>query len=422
MKQQIKLPEISANSLEFIDDRIQHIVDQINNAFVIQTSAFDPSKFNIVARDADRYKFQPTVDTVYWYLRGQGIQIGKTDLRGILREPNFFEPENPILGYFDGIRGKYKGESHIDLLCSHLSPRFFEKEPAYYAARLRKILRKWMVASVAQWIDGVPNPVNLGFVAMDEYIGKTFLTKFLCPPELQHYYVQLENNDRFVMSDFFARYMFICFDELVGLNKGAARIEEFKKYMREPTVLVQRRYEDFPQERARIAVAMFTSNRVPEMGGFLSELHGYSRFAIIELDGIDKSYSLKVDVSQMWAEALMLHENADYDSAFNDAEITELVEYNKRYMIQNEEMKYVQLYLVYPGDESDDTAQWCTPSEVVEILRENRKIINADANKLTPQKVGYALTSMGYEKRSKRKDGEINPAYRYRVKFNFKLI
>jgi len=166
---QIKLPEIASNTLEYIDDRIQDIVDTINQAFIVRTSVLDPSKFSIESRDKNRYKFPPTADTLYLYLKGIGKTISRTDLRIILREPNWFEQENPVLDYFNAIRGTYKGESHIDKLCEHITPRVFDREPEYYQERMNTLIRKWMVATVAQWKDNIPNSVSLGFIGMQEH-------------------------------------------------------------------------------------------------------------------------------------------------------------------------------------------------------------------------------------------------------------
>ncbi len=224
----IKLPEINAGALEFVDDRIQDIVDTINEAFVVRTSVLDPSKFSIESKDKTRYRYTPTMDTLYLYLKGIGKSISRTDLRILLRDQNYFDQENPAINYLDSIRGSFKGESHIDKLCDHITPRVFGEDPDYYRERMNHLIRKWMVASVAQWIDRIPNSVALGFISMEEYIGKTFLTRFFLPESLEGYYVQPENDSRFSLSDVFTRYLIVCFDDLVGINKGTARIEEFK--------------------------------------------------------------------------------------------------------------------------------------------------------------------------------------------------
>jgi len=414
----IKLPEISTGTLDFVDDRIQDIVDTINEAFVVRTSVLDPSKFSIESKDKSRYRYQPTMDTLYLYLKGIGKSISRTDLRIMLRDQNYFDQENPILNYFDTIRGTYKGESHIDKLCNHITPRSFDKEPDYYRERMNFLIRKWMVASVAQWKDGIPNAVALGFISMEEYIGKTFLTRFFLPESLEGYYVQPENDSRFSLSDVFTRYLIVCFDDLVGINKGTARIEEFKKYTRSQMILVQRRNDEFPTERNRVAVPMFTANRTAEMGGFLTQNHGTSRYGTIEVEKIDKRYSQRVKVDQMWAEALMLYENSEFDPFYSDEYIQELQDYNQRYLIQTDEEKYVKLYILPPDDEEDEEAEWLTASDIVHRLRKERKISSADKMKVTPQAVGKALSSLGFVKESKRVPTKSYPEYRYQVKFN----
>lgn len=414
----IKLPEISTGTLDFVDDRIQDIVDTINEAFVVRTSVLDPSKFSIESKDKTRYRYTPTMDTLYLYLKGIGKSISRTDLRIMLRDQNYFDQENPILNYFDTIRGTYKGDSHIDKLCNHIIPRSFDKEPDYYRERMNFLIRKWMVASVAQWKDGIPNAVALGFISMEEYIGKTFLTRFFLPEELQGYYVQPENDSRFSLSDVFTRYLIVCFDDLVGINKGTAKIEEFKKYTRSQMILVQRRNDEFATERPRVAVPMFTANRTAEMGGFLTQNHGTSRYGTIEIDKIDKRYSQRVKVNQMWAEALLLYENSEFDPFYSDEYIQELQAYNQRYLIQTDEEKYVKLYILPPDDEEDEEAEWLTASDIVHRLRKERKISSADRMKVTPQAVGKALSSLGFVKESKRVPTKSYPEYRYQVKFN----
>lgn len=416
----IKLPEIAPASLQFVDDRIQDIVDTINDAFIVRTSCLDPSKFSIESKDKNRYRFTPTVDTLYLYLKGIGKVVSRTDLRIILRDQNYFDQENPALNYFNSIRGTYKGESHIDKLCEHITPRVFDREPDYYRERMNTLIRKWMVASVAQWIDAIPNAVALGFISMEEYIGKTFLTRFFLPKELESYYVQPENDSKFSLSDVFTRYLVVCFDDLVGINKGTAKIEEFKKYTRSRMILVQRRNDEFPTERPRVAVPMFTANRTAEMGGFLSQHHGTSRFGTIEVERIDKRYSQRVKIDQMWAEALMLYENSDFDPHYSDEYIQELQEYNMRYMIQTDEEKYVKLYILPPDDENgeDEEAEWMNASEILSHLRKNRKILSNDMMRITPQGIGKALSLAGFTKESKRVASKSYPEYRYRVKFN----
>ncbi len=399
-------------------DKTRLIVNQINKEFKISTSAYDPSKYTIEAHNPELYPYGVTLDTVYWYMKGIGTPISKTDLRTIIREPNFFPPSDPIKTYFDRIRGTYQGKSHIDLLCSHIGARVLDenKPEGYYQDRMVKLIRKWMVACIGQWLADIPNDIALGFISANERIGKTYLTKYLLPEELKNYYVCTENNDKFYLGDFFTRYMIICFDELVGINRSKSRVEEFKKYMRDTQILVQRRTEDFPVERRRLSCAMFTSNLVAEKGGFLKDNYGYSRFGTIEVDTIDKKYSEICDKNQLWAEALLLFENSDFDFKF-DNDIAELTEYNERYQECSNEAKYVIMYTRESEDTTSDD-EWMNANEFLTELKKARKIQFADAGKLSVEKLGYAFRNAGYQRLSKRKEGEKNPLYRYNFKIN----
>ena len=292
-----------------------------------------------------------------------------------------------------------------------------EKPEEYYRERMNKLIRKWMVATVAQWKDGIPNSVALSLLLW-RYIGKTYLTRFFMPEALRSYYVQPENDSRFSLSDLFTRYLIVCFDDLVGINRGTARIEEFKKYTRSSRILVQRRNDEFPIEQNRTAAAMFTANRTAELGGFLTLNHGKSRYGTIEVEKIDKRYSQRVKVDQMWAEALLLYESTEFDCTWTDEEIKEIEEYNERYMIQTDEAKYVNLYIQAPDDEDDPDAGWYTASEIIQYLRKERKIIASDATKITPTKMGTAMAAAGFKNQSKRLPGTLYPKYRYFIKFN----
>ncbi len=413
----LKIPEIQPASLEFIDDRIQDIVDTINEAFIVRTSVLDPSKFSIESRDKSRYRVAPTADTLYLYLKGIGKTISRTDLRLILRDANYFDQESPVLNYFDRVRGTYKGESHIDKLCDHITPRIFDREPEYYRERINTLIRKWMVACVAQWKDGVPNDITLGFISDEERIGKTYLTKFFIPDELDEYFAIPTKEQKISLADLFTRFLIISFDDLVGINKGTARIEEFKSYSRAKSILVHRRNDEFPVHRPRIAVSMLTANRNAEMGGFLTLDHGTTRYGLIEVDKIDKRYSQRVKVDQMWAEALLLYENSEFEAVFSDEEVQDLVSYNERYIVQTDEDKYVKLYLSSP-EQDDEEAEWMTATEILHRLRHNRKILSADRLKITPQRIGYSLTAAGFVKESKRTALKSYPERRYLVKFN----
>lgn len=396
---------------DLISDEIKNITSFLQDHYDIRIPAQDPSKIKITCKDENRFSFPPSSDDIWLHMKSEGYSVSESVLRKILRSPNYITPFNPITDYFDSIRKKYKGESQIDLLAKHIIPRCFDDNtPEYYRERTDRLLKKWFVACVACWIGNIPNDVALGFIHSKEGIGKTWLIEFLIPGALQEYYVKSSRDDRkFDMEDAFTRYMLVNFDEFEGITNR--NIDQFKKCMSDSVILNKRRHEEFATTKDRIGCAAFTSNRTQEKGGFLKENYGYRRFGIIELEDIDHNYRNVVDVDQLWAEALNLYEETDFEYKFL-SDFEEFKQYNRRYLEETTAMKYIQMYITEP--ESKDDGENLNATDIHSRLR---KLIKREhLSDFTVNKIGTALTALGYSKVSYR-DPSGNPLKGYHVKF-----
>ena len=214
---------------------------------------------------------------------------------------------------------------------------------------------------------------------------------------------------KFNLEASFATNFLVYFDELHGINKR--NTEEFKKVMsaREIDVFLPR--EPYPVRRKRIASACFSSNKSPEMGGFLTNAMGTRRWLILELERINQDYSKKVDVDQLWAEALLLMEQ-DYDYQWNKVEWKEFNEFNARFFEETPSMRYVKSHLDYP---KNGEGQWMQPKEILNHFIQHKIVRKDDIQKVNAVKIGEALTTLSFELKSKRKsDGSKK---RYYVNF-----
>ena len=391
-------------------DKVTLVREFLEENYEIRINEFDTSKSYVVSK-IKQYDHSISFNDIYLHLLEEGISVGTNVLKMILTSPNYSKTCNPVVDYFENIKGKYRGESQIDILCSHIKAREFEDQPeGYYQQRATYIINKWLVSAVACALGIRPNDVALGLVSAHEGIGKTWFFEFLVPDELKEYYKASDKDpDIFDMTKDFTRNFMVNFDELVGITK--ARADMFKKVMSAKKLSIKRPREEFSQLVNRIASAAFTSNRTPEMGGFLQMEMGLRRFGIIEIDGIDISYSQKVDVDQLWAEATMLLEQ-DFDYVFNTDDYNAFKEFNVRYLVQSSSAILVNLHYERPESEADGT--WMMASEILKELKQHKKILMSMGliNEIT---IGMALTAQGFLKKG-IKEKEIGTRYKYLVK------
>lgn len=394
---------------------IQKAVEFLTEHYIINIPAHDPAKLTIECKDKNRYTDPPSMDDIYLHFVEEcETRISETILRKIVRSRNYIKPFDPIKTYIDSLRGKYAGISHIDLLCNHLMCREFdENNPTYSQERAGRIIRKWMVSVVAQWVDHIPCEVMLTFVQSGEGFGKTSLCKFIIPDSLKDYSVIASKNEtRFDLEDAYTRHPFVIHDELVGVNKGT--IETWKMVMSTSELSTRRRGEEFAMKRKRIGVPLATSNRSQEKGGFIDESYGYRRFGCIELIDIYwEEYIKTVNVDQMWAEAVMLYESSEFPWKFDRDDFSEFESFNARYAIEIDAIRYAHLYLARPTTDND--GEWMNPTEIINDLRKNKLIRGEHLTSINPRTLGIALTSLGFECR-KTRNGSLIPLQRYYVK------
>lgn len=392
--------------------QIQDLIGFLNENYDIKINSFDPSKSIIKSKKKD-YVFTPSFDDISLHLTDAGVTHSDTILRKILRSPNQMTTYNPIVEYFEGLKGQYKGKSHIDLLCEHLSARDFgDKDERYYQDRLIRILRKWLAAAVACALGKHPNETALGFIQKDEGIGKTYLTKFLVPDALIDYYIQSERQSNvFDISEVFSKNLIVNFDEMVGITNRTA--EEFKKVLSDSHILVKHPRDPFPINLQRLASATFTTNYNEEMGGFLTQSLGYRRFASIELEGIDQSYSKKVDVDQIWAEAYSLVNMDGFEFRFTMDDFEEFKEYNARYIKKTSALRLIEMY--YTPTESEEEGSYMQAQDIARDLIRSKRVSSEDRKFINAQEIGQALTSLGFLKKSIRIPGK-GTRYMYHVK------
>lgn len=404
----MKLTGLNFNSTAVSINKVAEVKEFLKEHYEIKVNEFNPGK-SFIRSKTKVYLNPVTFNDISLHLLEEDIIVSDTVLRKILYSPNQVATYNPIAEYFTSLEGKYKGVSHIDLLMSHLKVREFSgKKHGHYQERLYIYMKKWFVATAACALGLQPNDVAMGLIHAEEGIGKSFFFNFIVPKPLHNMIADPSDNSKFNLQESFARYFLVYFDELFGINRKNE--DEFKKALSADEIDVYLPREPQPIRRKRIGSACFTSNRTPEKGGFLTPNMSYRRWLILELESINRDYSIKVDVDQIWAEAVLLI-NQDFSYKWDATDWNEFKEHNQRYLKETSSMQYIKTWFDIPVN---GEGTWMQPKEIFQYLNVNRKIRREDLHKVSEEKIGEALTQLNYEKKIIRKPE--GPRYCYNIK------
>jgi len=392
------------------DNKIRQIIEFLNENYVIRINRFKQSEKEIISK-TKRYEFPPSLDDISLHLQENEIAVSDSILRKIINSPNQIKTFNPISEYFNSLK-PFAGISHIDKLANGLNAvSYDDHEPGYYQTRTQKLVKKWLVASVACSLEGYQNEVALGLIQEEEGTGKTTICEFMCPDPLKAMMVKSDKEKNgFKMREAFTENFFVLFDEFIGLTRFTA--ESFKSTMSAHEIDVKGHNDPFPRRRQRIGNALFTTNnKTGSNRGFLIPALGTRRFACIHLESIDyEKIMSEVDVNEMWAEALMLLKNG-FDYKFGPEDFKEFKEFNQRFMIETNAVQLIEANFTRPVNGSDGVLM-----QSIDILQyfKQKKVVGRDVlADLSPVKIGLALKQLGYQKEATRIDGE--PRHPYRV-------
>lgn len=404
------------------DDKIKYVANFLLEHYEIRVSVQDPSKKYIKCKDTDRKHIEPNFREISLHLASNGYTVGDATLRKIMSSPYYIPHCDPIKEYFDKIEGKWKGQSQIDLLCQHIKVRAFDDNtPEFYTQRAYNLIRKWLVACLATWLGDDPykqNDVCLGLIQAAGGAGKSSLARFLLPKELEDYYMETSDDDRkFDMENDYCRFMLINYEETAGLKKST--INTFKKCQSAAWITTKQRNEEFASKKKRIGCSFLNTNFNQENGGFIQPWYGSDtrRFGLIEITDIDQNYSNKVDIDQLWSEALTLYKSSSFNYVFEKVpDFVDFNIYNARYKNETNAMKILQRSIRHP--ESGEEGEKLNPTQIMQRLIQLRKIKSDEMKDVTPQRIGQALGILGYEQISYRSKSDNNESRKgYHIQF-----
>lgn len=398
-------------SREHTRTRLDTVKDWLNQNYIVRVNLLDRSKVSLSPTEdcAFHYEHPVTEEDILLHAYADELSVPRAVLKMLLASPNQMESFNPVRDYLESLRGKYKGPSQIDMLCSslHLPEEQNSKEAVERAARL---LRKWLVATAACALGIRQNDVALGLVGEKAGIGKTTFFEQMVPACLREYYQVAQKDDRlFQFPECFAQRFLLNFDEFAAITKSNEQV--FKQMMSSSEVSIKRPGSRYIENVPRGASCCFTSNKNRRMGGFIRvpDSGMLRRLAVIEVEAID-DYREKLDVNQLWAEAVMLLDGG-FNPVWSQQEYQQFVEENRQYVEESNALRLLRLYYRMPQGEEKGT--FMSAMKIVEQLKVKRKLSSATqhVNEVT---IGQALVVLGYKQCSAR-DEEGKPRYGYYI-------
>lgn len=269
----------------------------------------------------------------------------------------------------------------------------------------KKMFSKHLIRTVAQAIGkGSFNKQCLTFVGKQND-GKTMFFDFLVPRCLNNYYGKHFEFGSKEGKISLTQNFLINLDELASFEKKELN-NDFKSVLSENIVRYRPNYSNYETTFRRRASFVATTNQFE----FLTDETGNVRWVpfvvteIIHDRGGPKGYSANVDINQVWAQAYYLLLQGE-TGQLNVEEIDQLERSNKRFVRSSLEMEIVATYLK-PAKKQVAAAEFMQAYQVETYLKEKEPHI-----KLYTNRIGKALTSLGFDKVQRRVNGSPTKGY-----------
>jgi predicted P-loop ATPase len=347
----------------------------------------DPMAFNDLRLDLERNNFSGSV----------GI------LDALLKSNQFPKRFNPFRDYFEGLP-KWDGTDYIQLLSSFIDLRDKTKSDWFYT-----MFKKHLMRTVACSLRMLPFNKHCFVFLGKQNDGKSYLVRYLCPPELKDYYKEnppLDHKDSILA---LGQNFIISLDELHDMNKADAN--KVKSLFSQTDTKVREHYAVKDSVQQRYASFFGTTNERE----FLNDVTGNVRWLVFEIDGIrhdhgkENGYGQRVSAERVWSQAY--HEvlnGASY--VLTTDEIREVEKQNRFYQKTSPEMDLISRFFA-PSEKGKPQTIPCTATDILDAIQSKGNT----TVKLSQVQIGKALTFLGFEKHSIRLQSGENPVNRYLI-------
>lgn len=319
----------------------------------------------------------------------------ETPLMMLIRS-SFVPRYDPLKEYFTKLPDWNEGDpDYIDQLANFV----IAKDQDWFNQQFKKML----VRAVACALEIIPFNKQCFVIKSGQNDGKSSFVRFLCPPELNDYIIDHMDVDSKDGRLTLCQNFIINLDELQGLSR--TEINKTKALFTTDKVKERLPYDRKPTTHTRRA-SFFASTNEDE---FLIDHTGNVRWLVFDIEKInhdnggENGYNKNIDITKVYSQAYSLL-RAGFPFNLTKDEIAKSEANNKSYQVSSSESDLIPQYY-RTADKDDEDAVFVTATAVLDRLQADRKTI------LNRNKIGRALTVLGFTKTTKRLNGKPVKGY-----------
>ena len=368
---------------------ISNKVEVIYNQITDQTSYLDSN---------DEWKLMD--DSVICSLRKRmandtGKRVLKNDVRDMINS-DYAQRIHPIRDYVRQLP-KWDKTDRVAQLAGYVHVDPVQDGQTSEDARelLRWALHKWLVATMAGWLnDDVCNETIFTLIG-PQGVYKTTFFRYLLPPPLRAYYLENSSNS-FSNKDDQIALVENCLVEIEEIDMFKDRDNaELKSLSTKVTLKVRRPYDKFVMAKHRLASLCATGNQER----FLTDETGNRRWLCFRVSNIDNPRKWELDYEQLYAQ--LRDEYFDgFAYWFEPAEEKRMKAQNEYFRIISEEEELITMRFRKPRP-GDVGIKHLKATSIAQMISYGRSTISS-------RKVGLVMHKLGYSS----KHTESGNAYR----------
>lgn len=309
---------------------------------------------------------------LYIKIQKSGINCSVDKLVSILKS-DFVEKYNPFIDYFKNLP-KWDGNDYIEEYCSYVKA---EDQEAF-----TKHFRKWLVRAVkCATIPSYFNKQAFILVHQAQNSGKSTWCRNIVPSKLSEYLAEDISNDKDARI-LLCKNLMINLDELAVLSKK--EVNSLKAYFSKTQINERLPYDRKNSIINRTCSFIGSTN----MNEFLTDETGSVRWLCFSIASIDWNYKTKCDVNKVWAQAVALAKDINFNCEMTPEEIQANEHRNADYQQLTPERELVHKHIFHPSTEK---REFLTATEIQSYLMSKTYI-----TRLNRVGIGRAMSQEGF--------------------------